>query len=212
MKLYGRFLLIGLVLALCTEFTLKVMTAVKPWTFLIAACLYPIILSLGYAGSRVLDRVCATTWCADVWYYLASGLGGLAIEWGVLGNGPASHAIQPAMFAMWTTFCFGPRLLTRESAMLAHARRRFWLTFACATALHTALIGLLANPQAQIVIATLGGSGLYMLWSLWLLYLAWRTRPGTRRPRRMHPAMVPISPELGAGAGQHHAKNGWRIE
>ena len=58
--------------------------------------------------------------------------------------------------------------------------RRFWIAFVVAAAILTA--GVLAAPgrDGRIVIAVLGLSGNYMVWSGWLLILALRTRESAR--------------------------------
>jgi len=176
MKTYWRFLWIGLILGLFTEFELKLVAGINPPAFIIALFAYPILLSLAYAGSRFLDRFVSSTWKGDVLHYIASGLGGLAIEWGLLGNGPGSNAIQLGMFAMWTTFCFGPRVLTRNAAVIDKARRWFWTAFGIAAVLLTVMALLMPSPEAKLVIVVLSLSGTYLIWSIWLLYLAWKSR------------------------------------
>jgi hypothetical protein len=177
MKAYWRFLLTGLILGLFTEFEFKLVAGIKPHTFMIAVLCYPVIVSLAYAGSRFLDRVVSSTWKGDVLHYLASGLGGLAIEWNLLGNGPESNAFQLGMFAMWTTFCYGPRVLTRDSPLIEKAGRRFWQAFGIAAVLITVIVLLAPSPQVKIVLAVVGMSATNMVWSSWLLILGWRTRP-----------------------------------
>ncbi|MFV1996011.1 MAG: hypothetical protein ACC661_11305, partial [Verrucomicrobiales bacterium] len=101
------------------------------------------------------------------------GLGGLAVEWGVLGNGPQSNAFQPGMFGMWTTFCFGPRVLSRPSPPNAKGKRRFWIAFGITAIPLTASILLTPDPKARLVVAVLGLTASYMIWSVWLLGLGW---------------------------------------
>lgn len=171
-----QFLLIGLVLGLFTEVQLKLVAGINPPAFIVALFAYPVIVTVSYAGSRLLDRFVSSTWRGDVLHYAVAGFGGLAIEWVLLGNGPGSNAIQLGMFAMWTTFCFGPRILTRDSPLIKKARGRFWGAFATAAVLLTAVVLLAPSPKAKIVITVLGLSGTYMVWSGWLLILGWRTR------------------------------------
>ncbi len=176
MKKYLQFLLVGLILGLFTEAELKLVAGIKPSGFIIAVFAYPVIMTLSYAGSRLLDRLVSSTWRADILHYLAAGFGGLAIEWTLLGNGPGSHAIQLGMFAMWTTFCFGPRILTRDFPAMGKSRKIFWAAFSIVAVLLTAIILLTPNPNARVVITVFGLSGTYIIWSIWLLILAWKTR------------------------------------
>ena len=188
MKTYLRFLLAGLTLGLFTEIEFKLVAGINPRSFIIAVFCYPVIVSLAYLGSRFLDRVVSSTWKGDVLHYIASGLGGLAVEWTLLGNGPESNAFQLGMFAMWTTFCTGPRVLTRDSPLMKKARRRFWTAFALAAVLLTTLVLLAPAPNARLVIAVVGSSGLNMVWSIWLLILGWRSRqPGRFENATMAP-------------------------
>jgi hypothetical protein len=46
------------------------------------------------------------------------------------------------MFAMWTTFYFGPRILARDRPGIAPARRKLWTAFAVSAAALTAAKGL----------------------------------------------------------------------
>lgn len=187
MKIFGRFLAIGLVLGLFTEFVLKVMAGIKPSGFVIAVFAYPVLVSFAYAASQLVDRVVASRWRGDLLHYAGSGLGGLAVEWVLLGNGPGSNAFQPGMFAMWTTFCFGPRILTRASVVGTRRPRRFWIAFVV-VGLPLAL-GVAAVPgKAKIVFAVLGLSAAYIVWSLWLLLLAWSDRRTARS--RFDPASL----------------------
>jgi len=179
MRRYFQFLLIGLVLGLFTEVQLKLVAGINPPAFIVAMVVYPVLLTLSYAVSRFIDRSISTTWKGDVLHYITVGFGGLAIEWVFLGNGPGSNAFQLGMLAMWTTFGFGPRVLTRTSPLIAKGERRFWMAFGVVGVLLTACILLASNPKARIVIAVLGLSGTYAVWSVWLLVLAWRTRHNT---------------------------------
>ena len=165
-----------MILGLFTEFELKLVAGIRPSAFLITLVAYPILLTLSYVASGLFDRLAPTVWRGDVAHYLSAGFGGLAIEWMLLGNGPDSNAFQWGMFAMWTTFCFGPRVLTRSSARLANARRKFWIAFAVVGVLLTALLLMTPAANAKLVLAVVGLSGTYVVWSAWLLLLAWRTR------------------------------------
>lgn len=106
-----RFVLIGLVLGLYTEVQFKLIAGIMPSTFIVTVFVYPVIVTLSYVGRRLIDRLILSTWKGDILHYMAAGLGGLGIEWVLLGNGPESNAFQLGMFAMWMTFCFGPRIL-----------------------------------------------------------------------------------------------------
>ena len=176
MRRYLRFLAVGLVLGLFTEAQLKLVAGINPPALLIALVVYPVLLSLSYALSVALDRLVSSTWRGDLLHYGPVGVFGLAFEWLVLGNGPASNAFQPGMFAMWTTYGFGPRVLTRSSPAIDRAKRSFWIAFALVALLLTAAILLTPAPKAGLVIAVIGLSASYGLWSLWLLALGWKSR------------------------------------
>ena len=180
MTRYLRFLLIGLVLGLFTEIELKLIAGIKPSAFIVAVFAYPVIVSLSYMASKFIDRFVSSTWRGDMLHYVVAGLGGLVIEWVLLGNGPGSNAIQLGMFAMWTTFCFGPRVLTRDSRLIDKAGRRFWVAFGTAAVVLTAIVLTAPGPKERVVISVLGLSGTYMVWSGWLLILAWRDRESAR--------------------------------
>ena len=177
MRRYLHFLLIGLLLGLFTEVQLKLVAGINPPAFHIALAAYPVILSLVYALSRLIDRWVATGWNGDLLHYALAGFGGLAVEWTLLGNGPGSNALQFGMFAMWTTFGFGPRILTRTaSPVVRRGRRGVWFAFAVVGLLLTAWVFWSSDPGAKVVLAVFGLSASYTLWSLWLLWLAWRDR------------------------------------
>lgn len=178
MLFYLRFLGVGLVLGLFTEIELKLVAGVKPSTFVPALFLYPIIVSISFGVSRFLDRITSSRWKGDVLHYFGSGIAGLAFEWILLGNGPGSNAFQLGMFAMWTTFCFGPRILVREPIVSTALARRFWMTFTITSILLTIVV-VVATGKARVVVAVLGLSAAYIVWSLWLLRLAWVSRNAT---------------------------------
>lgn len=176
MPRYIRFLLIGLVLGLFTEIQLKLIAGINPPAFIIALAAYPVFVSLSYAISNWIDRRAWTVWKGDMVHYAIVGFIGLAVEWTLLGNGPGSNAIQLGMFAMWTTFGFGPRVLTRISSPIGKGGRIFWWAFAIAGALLTASILTASAPGAKVVVAVIGLSVTYAVWSVWLLVLAWKSR------------------------------------
>lgn len=176
MKHYLRFVSVGLILGLFTEVVFRLIATVNPKAFIAAVFLYPVILTLAYAAHKIVDRLVASQWRGDVLHYLACGLCGLGVEWYLLGNGPDSNAFQLGMFGMWTTFCFGPRVLTRGSPLIEAARRKFWLVFGLVAVLSTAIVLLTKNPDAKFVIAVMGLSATNIVWSIWLLVMAWRTR------------------------------------
>ena len=72
-----RFVLIGLVLGLFTEFVFRLIATANPKAFLSAVFLYPVILTLAYAAHKFIDRVISSQWRGDVLHYLASGFCGL---------------------------------------------------------------------------------------------------------------------------------------
>lgn len=174
---YLHFLAIGLILGLFTEVQLKLIAGINPPAFAIALAAYPVILTLFY----LLSRNIRPSWRGDLTYYLLVGVAGLAFEWFLLGNGPQSNALQWGMFAMWTTFGFGPRILTRPAPTIRCGARWFWLAFAVAAVPLTVGVALSSDPGAKVVIAVFGLSGTYLLWSLWLLVLAWRGRAFLKR-------------------------------
>ena len=176
MTKYLRFVLIGLVLGLNAEVQLKLIAGIKPSGFVVALFAYPVILSLSYFFSKAVDRLVSSAWKGDVCHYLVVGLFGLSVEWILLGNGPQSNAFQPGMFAMWTTFCFGPRILTLNSSIVIKAARKFWGVFVVSAALLAVTVLLMADAKVRIVMSVLGLSGIYILLSVWLLTIAWRAR------------------------------------
>ena len=159
-----------------TEVVFRLIATVNTKAFLSAVFLYPVILTLSYAAHKFVNRLIASQWRGDVLHYLASGLFGLWVEWTLLGNGPDSNAFQPGMFGMWTTFCFGPRVLTRESPLIEAARRKFWQAFGVVAVLSIVILLLITNPDAKFVIAVMGLSATNIVWSIWLLVMAWRAR------------------------------------
>ena len=167
----------GLVLGLYTEVQFKLLARINVQAFLSALVLYPVILTVAYVAQKYIDRLSLSPWKADVLCYMAAGIGGLGVEWGLLGNGPGSNANQLGMFAMWTTFCFGPRVLTRDSSLSQAARRTFWRAFGLTAVLLAAVVLVVQTPEAKIVIAVLGLSGTYLVWSVWMLVLARRSHP-----------------------------------
>lgn len=169
-----RFLFTGLVLGLYTEVLLKLIAGANPSAFAGALLGYPVILTLSFGAGRVIDRVIGSPRGADLIHYALCGIGGLAIEWTFLGNGPGSNAFQLGMFGMWTTFCFGPRVLTRTPRMDAALRRTFWRVFTVVAVALAVTVAALPTPAAKVVVAVLGLSGAYVVWSAWLLWIAHR--------------------------------------
>ncbi len=174
MKKYFHFLSIGLILGLFLEVELKLIAGIKPQGFIVTLFAYPVLVTLFYAWSLIIDRFIASTWRGDILHYLTVGFGGLAFEWLLLGNGPGSTAFQLGMFAMWTTWGFGPRILTRNSTTVTKGYPRFWGAFTVVGILLTLTIKLLPDPKAKLVISVLALSVTYMVWSVWLLILGWR--------------------------------------
>ncbi len=173
---YLKFMGIGLVLGLFIEAELKLVAGIKPKGFIVALIAYPILLTLFYAMSRLIDRFISSTWRGDILQYLLVGLIGIAIEWVILGNGLGSNAFQSGMLAMWTTWGFGPRILTRDSPILEKFRKRFWSAFIITALLLVVTVLLTPNPKAKLVISVLALSATYIVWSVWLLIAGWRTR------------------------------------
>ena len=54
------------------------------------------------------------------------------------------------------------------------------MAFGVAAVVLTASVLMVPGPGPRIVVAVLGLSGTYMIWSGWLLILAWRTRQPAR--------------------------------
>lgn len=171
---YFRFLTAGLILGLFTEFLLRIVAGIKPEAFGLAVVFYPVFLTLAFFASRVLDRRIPDAWKADIAHYVLSGLGGLAVEWNLLGNGPGSNAIQIGMWAMWTTFCFGPRVLVRKPALFSGSNRRLWLAFGIVSTILTLSVLVMPARDQKVVVAVLGLTISYVLWSVWLLVMARR--------------------------------------
>jgi len=169
MRQYLLFLGLGLLLGLFLEVELKLVAGLKPEGFIITLFVYPILVTLFYLESRIIDKWMTSRWRGDILHYLTVGVFGLAFEWILLGNGPASNAFQLGMFGMWTTWGFGPRILTRQTKHTSY--RTFWRAFFISAVLLTALILLAPSPQAKTVISVLGLSGTYIIWSIWLLVL-----------------------------------------
>ncbi len=176
MKSYIRFLSIGLVLGLYTEFIFRVIATSNHKAFGFAVIFYPVILTLAYIANKVINSWSASQWSGDVAHYLVSGICGLGVEWILLGNGPGSNAFQLGMFAMWTTFCFGPRILTRDDPTINNSRRKFWQAFGLTAIVCLVVIVLIKKPDARFVVAVLALSATNIVWSIWLLIMARRTR------------------------------------
>ena len=182
MGVYWRFLGMGLVLGLATEIQLKLNAGLNPRGLLIAVVVYPFLITLSFLASKVLDRFINADKRADLIHYLAAGCFGLAFEWILLGNGPDSNASQLGMFAMWTTFCFGPRVLSRKTAEATKVRRLFWVFFA----LFMGAIGLLGmalpHPEVRFVVIIVATIVAYVFLSFWLLVIVWRDGKKGRGP------------------------------
>lgn len=175
MKAYLRFLSIGLVLGLFTEFIFRIVATSNPKAFVSAVFFYPLILTFAFAAHKLVNRVVVSQWGGDITHYLLCGICGLGVEWIFLGNGPGSNAFQLGMFAMWTTFCFGPRILTRDDSPIDKSRRKFWKAFGFTAILCFVIIMLIKKPDARFVVAVLGLSVTNIVWSAWLLLMARRT-------------------------------------
>ncbi|QDU11460.1 hypothetical protein [Gimesia aquarii] len=188
MKNYLQFLLTGLILGLFTEVELKLIAGINPSMFITVLFAYRVILTMSYAGSKLLGRFISSQWKGDLLHYSAAGFFGLAIEWILLGNGPGSNSLQLGMFAMWTTFCFGPRILTRDSPAIKKDRRKFWIAFAVAAMLITTVVLLAPHLKAKIVITALALSGTYLIWSIWLLILVWQSNRNIQLATTIHDA------------------------
>lgn len=185
MKRWLHFVGIGLALGLFTEFVLRLVAGVNPPAFGAALLFYPAILTAAYALHRLLSRGPPRRW-ADLAHYFGCGLAGLWVEWNLLGNGPDSNAFQLGMFAMWTTFCFGPRVLTRDAPAARHLRRPFWRAFVVTAVVIVVAVALAPDRQAKLVTAVLTLSGTNIAWSGWLLVTALRDSgtPGAPRAAR----------------------------
>lgn len=176
MKSWLKFVAFGVALGLFAEAELKLVAGLKPEGFLPAVLLYPVILTAFFGIQKGIDRIVPTRWAGDLLFYGVAGFGGLAIEWTFLGNGPESDAVQLGMFAMWTTFVFGPRVLSRENPAKPKFRKRFWIIVLLAALVLTPAILTAGGPIGKIYAAVYGLCGLYIGWSCWLLFTAWRDR------------------------------------
>ncbi|MGH1362173.1 MAG: hypothetical protein ACRBF0_01365 [Calditrichia bacterium] len=176
MKGYLRFLVVGLILGLFLEAELKLVAGIRPATFVYTLFAYPIIISLSYLGSRLLDRIFSSRWKGDIIHYAGTAFFGLMVEWFLLGNGLGSNAFQLGMVAMWTTFCFGPRILTRSGLEGSSPYRKFWRAYVVVGFLVTAGILLVSGTAAKTVIAVVSLSATYIVWSISLLVMAWHSR------------------------------------
>ena len=175
MKFLFKFIVIGAILGLFTEFVFKILAKGNYQVFMTAVTMYPFVIALSYALHRFLDRRVKSRQKADFFHYFMVGTGGLMFEWVVIGYGPGSGAFQLGMFAMWTTFCFGPRILTRDSEVVKRSLRWFWGFFGISAAIISFLVAIAKVKGAKIVIAVYGLSAMYIPISIWLLVLAWRS-------------------------------------
>ena len=180
MKTYFKFLGIGLVLGLFLEVELKLVAGVHPKGFIVTLFAYPMLITLFYAWSRTIDKIVASTWRGDILHYLTVGFVGLAFEWVLLGNGPGSNAFQLGMFAMWTTWGFGPRILTRDSPAAGKRYLSFWRAFIIVAVVLTVAILLLSDPKAKLVVSIVALSITYIIWSLLLLVFGWKNHRSAR--------------------------------
>jgi len=174
MKRYFRFLGTGLVLGLFLEVELKRIAGVNPQGFIVTLFAYPMLVTLFYAWSRMIDKFVISAWRGDILHYVTVGFGGLMLEWIFLGNGPGSNAFQLGMFAMWTTWGFGPRILTRDSLAAGKRHLRFWRAFTIVAIVLTVTILLLPDPKIKLVISIVALTITYMIWSAWLLICGWQ--------------------------------------
>lgn len=173
MKNYIRFLAFGYVFALGVEVQYRLFGRFNPQALTAAVLLYPIILSLAWLGGWLIDRRIRRQLTADIICYFACGVTGLAVEWLLLGNSPAANpnAFQIGMFCMWTTFCFGPRLLVRDDDSTRSLRRRIWMLFGGYFALSTAFGLLIPAPQVRFVLIILTSVATYLAMNGLLLWL-----------------------------------------
>jgi hypothetical protein len=173
MKNYIKFVAIGYVFALGVEVQYRLLGKFNPKALAAAIFLYPIILSFAWLGGRLIDRRIHRQLTADIVCYFACGLTGLAVERLLLGNSPAANpnAYQIGMFCMWTTFCFGPRLLIRCDDSTRPLRRRIWMFFGAYFAVSTVLGLLIAAPQARFVVIILTSVAAYLGMNVLLIWL-----------------------------------------
>jgi len=176
MKNYVRFVAIGYIFAIGVEIQYRLIGRFNPQALVAAIFLYLFILSFAWLGQKVIDKCVSRRLTADIASYVACGLSGLAVEWVLLGNSPAANpnAIQIGMFCMWTTFCFGPRLLIRQDDSTRLLRRRTWQFFGAYFVLST-IIGLLIPAQpTRFVVMILVSVAAYIGMNILLLWLMFR--------------------------------------
>ena len=181
-----RFVAVGYIFALGVEIQYRLLGRFNPQALAAAIFLYPIILSLAWLGERLIDRWIRRQLTADIVCYFACGVTGLAVEWLLLGNSPAANpnAFQIGMFCMWTTFCFGPRLLVRDDDSTRSLRRRIWMFFGGYFVLSTVLGLLIPALQARFVVIILTSVAAYLGMNgllLWLMVKQHRFREERNR-------------------------------
>ena len=194
MKNFIKFLAVGYVFALGVEVQYRLLGRFNPKALAAAIFLYPFILSLAWLGGRLIDRMIRRQLTADIFCYFACGVVGLAVEWFFLANSPAANpnASQIGMFCMWTTFCFGPRLLVRGDGSTRSLRRKIWMFFGGYFVVSTVLGLLIPAPKTRFVVIILtslvaytGMNGLL----LWLMVKQhWVSKAGEATPISEAPA------------------------
>ena len=171
-----RFVATGYVFAIGVEIQYRLIGRFNPQALAAAIFLYPFILSFAWLGQKVIDKCVSSQLRADITCYCACGLSGLAVEWTLLGNSPAANpnAIQIGMFCLWTTFCFGPRLLVRKDDSNRRLRKRIWQFFGVYFVLSTVISLLIPAPQTRFVVIILVSVAAYIGMNVLLLWLMFR--------------------------------------
>ena len=99
-----------------------------------------------------------------------------------------SPLVKRGKFCMWTTFCFGPRLLVRDNESTRPLRRRIWMFFGAYFALSTVLGVLIPAPQTRFVVIILTSVAAYFGMNgllLWLMVKQHRIRKEGARLREL---------------------------
>lgn len=183
MSTYRRFVLTGCTLGLAVEIQYRIFGRFNPGALAAAVVAYPLLVSLSYVGSRWLDRRFVSRpsddgrrWSqrkADMVWYFVCGFAGLAFEWIVLGNSPGANpqAFQSAMFSMWVTFCYGPRVLTRDDEKRPALKRAVWRVLGAWFVVSSLCGMLIPDPKARFVAILLLSFGAYYVMNGLLIWI-----------------------------------------
>jgi len=208
-----RFVATGYAFGIGVEIQYRLIGRFNPQALVAAIFLYPFILSFAWLGQKVIDKCVSRRLIADIACYFTCGISGLAIEWTLLGNSPSANpnAIQIGMFCMWTTFCFGPRLLVRTDEATHRLRRRIWQFFGAYFVLSTVIGLLIPAPQTRFVVIIFVSVAAYIGINVLLLWLMIRQHRNESTRRRVldddnAPAILAeiVQPAEAENAGGHN--------